>query len=454
MTSKQLLRLVATMIALLTLAALMTSLSFGQAMPVDFRQTAGGAQAGGILHFEYAWNSSTGNLNDLMACQVGERVDYPGNGPAFTFPSLPYVANCRINNPTILWIAGQRGAFQDNHGRCDFLAPYQANQFTATQAYRWRCTNINNNQITDFAGWNNIAIVRTVANTMRMVNDPCWFYTITKSGLEAQVRPLPNAGPCPGANNPGGAGQSPAESGSSGATVSFALANPDLGLHEPVVVQFEVQNQSAEPLSLDLGLNRVANFVVSVTDPHGVITTTQLSSEGFGGSGETSVEPGAEYSQTLLLNRWNAFAAEGDYKIAITLQGEVFNQQGEVVADHPSSEVYLHIGARNAQQLAQICAGLADTAISAPNMQERMDAAQTLSYVDDAIAVPQLERVLNQGTFVQQYAVEGLGRIATPEAISALWQAVGHTDPDVRSMIWYTLNQISLPAETSPKALD
>ena len=35
----------------------------------------------GVLHFDYDWDSSTGNLANLNNCQVGESVAYPGASP-------------------------------------------------------------------------------------------------------------------------------------------------------------------------------------------------------------------------------------------------------------------------------------------------------------------------------------------------------------------------------------
>ncbi len=60
------------------------------AIPVNYRQTAFSAQPSAVLHFEYKWDSSSGNLADLSSCQVEEYVTYVGPNP-YSFSSPPYV---------------------------------------------------------------------------------------------------------------------------------------------------------------------------------------------------------------------------------------------------------------------------------------------------------------------------------------------------------------------------
>jgi hypothetical protein len=309
---------------------------------------------------------------------------------------------------------------------------YVADNFTATQAYRWRCTNINNNAVTNFANFGNVAIVRTVTNP----RGNCWVYTITKSGAQAQLMPLPGSGPCGNNRQVTPAGQAQ----SSGSSAGFSLASATTTLHEPVMAQFSVFNPLGEAVSFDLGKDSTSNFVVAVTGPDGKTTIKQLDSAGLGLDGRTSLGTGESFSTNLLLNQWSDFSTVGDYRIQITLNGSIASPSGEVLASQPSQMLYLHVGPRDAQRLGQIAAGLADAAIHAPTIDERMAAAQTLSYLGDPVAVPQLIRVLNQGTFVEQYAVQGLGRIGTAQSVTALWGALTHPDPDIRSLAVFTLS--------------
>ena len=152
------------------------------AVPTNFRQTAGRDAGGGILHFEYTWDSSTGNRADLSGCEVGEHVSYLGPSP-FPRPSPPFPSGS-VSNPTIIWIAGTDGAFNDNHrtGNMSFVKPYSASTYTATQYYRYRC---NRGSPVNLMG--PISIVRAVSRK----SDGNYKFRITKSGEFAEIDPLP-----------------------------------------------------------------------------------------------------------------------------------------------------------------------------------------------------------------------------------------------------------------------
>ncbi len=429
---------------------ILATLASAQRTPVNYQQNGAGQDiGGGVLQFRYTWDSSDGNLEHLGDCQVGENVAYPGGANPFVWASPPYAANTRTPNPTVIWLAADLGRLRDTHSHPDFLRPYRADNFTATQDYRWRCTNVNNNNPTNFANFAGIQIVRTVTNPRAN----CWVYTITKSGAQAQEMPLPNSGPCAGQRN-GLQNAQTVESGTNASGASFFLVGPSTTLHEPVLLQFAVSNSLSEPVSFDLGLNGTANFVVTVTAPDGTTQTRRLSPYGFGASGDYSLNTGESVTSTLLLNQWNDFAAIGDYKVTVTFLGSIKGASGAVLASQPSQDLYLHVGPRDARQLGSIASALADAAIHAPMIDERMAAAQTLSFINDPIAVPQLIRVLNQGTFVEQYAVEGLGRIGNPAAVGALWGAMAHPDPDIRSLTVFTLKTMGLGGQTSLTPMD
>jgi hypothetical protein len=152
------------------------------AVPTNFRQTAGRDAGGGILHFEYAWDSSTGNRADLSACEVGEHVAYPGPSP-FPRPSPPFPSGS-VQNPTIKWGPATIRGGQDNHrtGNMRFVKPYSARTYTATQYYRYRCSR---GSPVNLMG--PISIVRAVSRK----RDGNYKFMITKSGVSAEIDPLP-----------------------------------------------------------------------------------------------------------------------------------------------------------------------------------------------------------------------------------------------------------------------
>ena len=58
--------------------------------PVNFHMTGHESYSNGQLHFDYAWDSSTGTLDDLSQCTIGEIVYLPGRGSTYTWPKPPF----------------------------------------------------------------------------------------------------------------------------------------------------------------------------------------------------------------------------------------------------------------------------------------------------------------------------------------------------------------------------
>ncbi|HKP51306.1 MAG TPA: DUF4157 domain-containing protein [Chloroflexia bacterium] len=153
------------------------------AVPVNFRQTVAKDKGNGVLYFEYAWDSSTGNLKDLKSCRVGEIVTYPGKDP-FVWPKPPW--DGATPNPTIIWPSpGSDGGIGDEHTSKPFVKPYKEAGFTATQYYRYECPCDNNGKPVNLMG--PISIVRAVIKK----SDGKFKYVITKSGKSASIDPLP-----------------------------------------------------------------------------------------------------------------------------------------------------------------------------------------------------------------------------------------------------------------------
>jgi hypothetical protein len=157
------------------------------AVPTNFHQTAASDAGGGTLHFDYAWDSSTGRLSDLGQCRVGEKVDY--NAADLPFPSPPFPSGLNPPNPTTTPdYAGNLGTFPfgDNHSTPGtFVKPYSAATVTATQIYRYHCPCHNSDAWTTLLGPHNI--VRSVSQS----TGTNWKFTITKTGSSATIDPLP-----------------------------------------------------------------------------------------------------------------------------------------------------------------------------------------------------------------------------------------------------------------------
>lgn len=153
------------------------------AIPVNFRKTAASNAGGGVLHFEYKWDSNTGHLADLSQCSVGEKVDYNAAELPFASPPFPPI---NPQNPTIRNVGGADGALQDNHATAgNFVKPYVAASVTASQIYRYSCPCHNAGAFETLLGPHDI--VRSVSQK----SNGKWKFTITKTGSSAKIDPLP-----------------------------------------------------------------------------------------------------------------------------------------------------------------------------------------------------------------------------------------------------------------------
>jgi hypothetical protein len=147
------------------------------AIPTNFRETARAKQAGGVLYFQYEWDSSTTRLGDLSACQVGEHVAYSteSDPPFETWP-----------NPTVQWTAATPGKFPNgDHHFTGAKKPYSDFTKNAVQYYRFHCPCHNSDAPTNLMG--PIAITREI----KPKTGGAWRYKIEKSGLTNEVDPLP-----------------------------------------------------------------------------------------------------------------------------------------------------------------------------------------------------------------------------------------------------------------------
>lgn len=158
-----------------------------RAVPTNMRQTYAEDLGNGVLYFEYAWDSTTGDLADLGNCSAREKVDYPGGNPYY-WPSPPWVGSSP--NPTILPdppIPGTYGALQDTHSPPGFTTPYQAASVTATQVYQYHCGPSCCMEDGEYS------TLLTIGSIQRFVTGEgeLWRYSIIKSGAYAEIFPLP-----------------------------------------------------------------------------------------------------------------------------------------------------------------------------------------------------------------------------------------------------------------------
>jgi hypothetical protein len=213
---------------------------------------------------------------------------------------------------------------------------------------------------------------------------------------------------------------SPASQVASAVAVSY-LGRSSVGLHEPIVVEFRVDNQSAQGIRLDLGFNSTRSFIVSVTTPDGrIVRTPTIPELNRGdqpvGRGSRSVPPFQRYSQFLLLNEWFPFNQPGAYRVDVDLTTEIRSDAGVPIETGKKGLIEFIVGPRDEQELQRICQALVERILGTTNVGQRRDAGRQLSYVVDPVAVVSIKQVFDGVDTVDDLLIQGLLRIGTGEA--------------------------------------
>jgi len=231
--------------------------------------------------------------------------------------------------------------------------------------------------------------------------------------------------------------------------VSFSLQEPRLTLHEPVFINLLMRNGLQETVTFDLGFDAKEGFRFAVTPPGGVpIRLPPYSRGGIGIGGKRTLEPGSSYTQRILFNELYQITKPGEYSITVRLEAPIRTPSGRDIAPPPPEMLRLLVSNRDAKRLADVCQRMANNA-SGGDIEAAHEAAFGLSYVQDPVAVPYLGGVLRKGDFgAKSFAIRGLARIGTPEAVQVLTLNLNPADPLLNVQIEQTIREIKTGVKT------
>jgi hypothetical protein len=190
-----------------------------------------------------------------------------------------------------------------------------------------------------------------------------------------------------------------------------------------------------KPVLVDLGANRKEVFAFSFVTPDGSKSTVPPKrAEGSAMIGRIPLQPAQSYSQKLLLNEWFDFPTPGQYEISVRLVKPEGSPRGFDIYDisqGPQFRTTLLIQPRDAALLKKICEMLEAQVFNARNDEEAIAPAEALSYINDPIAVPYLIKALDSRRSVEGFAITGLERIGTDEAVRGIELAARSKNKDV-----------------------
>jgi len=155
------------------------------------------------------------------------------------------------------------------------------------------------------------------------------------------------------------------------------------------------------------------------------------------------VAPGRTFTKRMILNEWYEFSTPGNYIVEAKLGGRVQTASGTPVAPAPPREISLQVTARDPEHLKSVCEELAGKAIGG-TAEDAMAAGLALSYVNDAVAVPYLARLLKESFVGRGDALAGLVRIGNAEAVESLTSNLDTHDTELRVQVENALNEIKM----------
>lgn len=222
--------------------------------------------------------------------------------------------------------------------------------------------------------------------------------------------------------------------GQEAVTVSFSLSSPTYTAHEPIVLNLTIRNNLTQPVELNLGENREGGFVFTVKRPDGVLIQPRTAEDwgGFTRLGKFSVSPEETYTQQLLLNKWFEFSTPGRYEVTARLKRPIGIQAGGTTLTAWASRFIVEVVPRDTGRLKQVCDEfLAQISKNIAHYERAANAAVALSYVEDPIAVPYLEKAISANPMVDNIMITGLARIGNKEAVRILFDILaGRGDAD------------------------
>jgi len=221
--------------------------------------------------------------------------------------------------------------------------------------------------------------------------------------------------------------------------VELATEEARYALHAPVYVVLSVQNGLSEAINFSFGRNSKSSLDFSLTLPDGRVIDVPHPKEwdsGLAMVGTKSLAPAETYKQRLLLNEWYDFSAPGAYTLQLKTDASFQTATGRTVQPLPIAKIMMRIGPRDDGQLGRVCRDLLALALADRPLQERVDASNALSRVQDPVAIPYLKEIIEKGfSSIQPYGFQGLSRIGNAEAIEILIANLSIRDPELQRKV-------------------
>jgi hypothetical protein len=203
--------------------------------------------------------------------------------------------------------------------------------------------------------------------------------------------------------------------------VAFSLQNKHLTVGEPIILILEVTNNSDEPISVHLGVNRRTGFALEIRKSDSTILKGKHPPEpDFGSTGVIRVDPLRTFNYTVLVSEWFPPLSPGEYTLLVGLKHPVVTQGSKKTSNTGISALQLSIGGKDTGRLASMAEQLLGTILTNDRLDDRWFAARSLTYVQDPLVIPFIERALLSNRSVEQVLVDTLVEQASEDAVNIL----------------------------------
>ncbi len=207
--------------------------------------------------------------------------------------------------------------------------------------------------------------------------------------------------------------------------VTFSFVDSEIVVHQPVLLNFVVQNGLEQTIKLDLGCNRKEEFLFKIIFLNGKkVQLPQMRCDGLSRVGVIFIKSEESYSQNILLNEWIDFSSPGNYVVEGRLTKPIETIDGKDLTVDLSFSLALEIKPENAEQLKKVSETLLKNILESNSYEKSAEAALALSYIKDPIAVPYLQAALTSNKLVETVIINTLRDLGGQTSVEALIGAI------------------------------
>jgi len=229
---------------------------------------------------------------------------------------------------------------------------------------------------------------------------------------------------------------------------------------EPVWIRFRLLNGTEEAVEVGVDDDQLKDLSVTVSDTEGrrVDPPADYRVPMCRLWYPEAVEPGETFARGVLLNRRFRLDEPGEYVVRVRYPSPLRPATDERLRRRAEFSLKLRVTPEDRGRLKRVAEELATAACrdGAEPAGSRL-AAGALAAIDDAVALPFLERLLDCSDFlVRLEGVVGLRRQGSPRAVEVLIAAAEAPDPDLAGIAGPALESIVLgprSIELSPELL-